>query len=125
MKKFKAESQKVLDMMINSIYTNKEIFLRELLSNCSDALDKLYFKSLNGGLNGMTREDFKVQRLGARIGELNTQIVDLEFMVQYLNEENAKLKTENAKLTEDNKVLSEKVFDAEAACAIPKEEVEA
>lgn len=61
MKKFKAESQKVLDMMINSIYTNKEIFLRELLSNCSDALDKLYFKSLNGGLNGMTREDFKIE----------------------------------------------------------------
>ncbi len=61
MKKFKAESQKVLDMMINSIYTNKEIFLRELLSNCSDALDKLYFKSLNGGLSGMTREDFKIE----------------------------------------------------------------
>ena len=42
MRKFKTESQKVLDIMINSIYTNKEIFLRELISNCSDAIDKLY-----------------------------------------------------------------------------------
>ncbi len=61
MKKFKAESQKVLDMMINSIYTNKEIFMRELLSNASDALDKLYFKSINGGDSGLSREDFKIE----------------------------------------------------------------
>ena len=45
-KQFKAESKKLLDMMINSIYTHKEIFLRELVSNASDAIDKLYFRSL-------------------------------------------------------------------------------
>ncbi len=60
MKKFKTESKRMLDLMINSIYTNREIFLRELLSNASDAIDKLYYKSLTEGLSGLTREDFAI-----------------------------------------------------------------
>ena len=58
-KAFKAESKRLLDMMINSIYTHKEIFLRELISNASDAMDKLYFKSMNENI-GITRTDFEI-----------------------------------------------------------------
>ena len=60
-KEFKAESKRLLDMMINSIYTHKEIFLRELISNASDAIDKLYFRSLTDQNVGMSREDFHIQ----------------------------------------------------------------
>lgn len=60
MKKFKTESQRVLDIMINSIYTNREIFLRELLSNASDAIDKLYYKSLTENL-GFSKGDFQIK----------------------------------------------------------------
>ena len=58
MKQFKTESKRVLDLMINSIYTNKEIFLRELISNASDAIDKLKFISLT---DGNVKSDFKIK----------------------------------------------------------------
>ncbi len=60
-KQFKAESKKLLDMMINSIYTHKEIFLREIISNSSDALDKLCYKSIAEGAKGISREDLFIK----------------------------------------------------------------
>ena len=60
-KQFKAESKKLLDLMINSIYTNKEIFLRELISNASDALDKLYYKTLTAGNTGVRKKDYYIE----------------------------------------------------------------
>ena len=59
-KQFKAESKKLLDMMINSIYTNKEIFLRELISNASDAIDKLYYRSLTDKSVSVNKDDLEI-----------------------------------------------------------------
>ncbi len=60
-KQFKTESKKLLDMMVNSIYTHKEIFLRELISNASDAIDKLYFRSLTDDSVGLKHSDFEIR----------------------------------------------------------------
>ena len=61
MRKFKTESKKLLDLMINSIYTNKEIFLRELVSNASDAVDKLYFRSLTDSSVQLAKDDLQIR----------------------------------------------------------------
>ena len=60
-KQFKAESKRLLDLMINSIYTHKEIFLREIISNASDACDKLCYQALTDDSVKMTRKDFKIE----------------------------------------------------------------
>ncbi len=60
-KQFKAESKRLLDLMINSIYTHREIFLREIISNASDAIDKLAYKALTDQNVGLSREDFRIR----------------------------------------------------------------
>lgn len=60
-KQFKTESKRILDLMINSIYTHKEIFLREIISNASDAIDKRCYVSLNEGIEGFDRSDLKIR----------------------------------------------------------------
>lgn len=60
-KQFKTESKKILDMMVNSIYTHKEIFLRELISNASDAIDKRYFQALTEPSLGLDKENYEIR----------------------------------------------------------------
>ena len=74
-KEFKAESKKLLNMMINSIYTNKEIFLRELISNSSDALDKLYYLSLTNGDLKVKKDKLEI-RLETNKEERTLKIID-------------------------------------------------
>ena len=59
-KQFKTESKRLLDLMVNSIYTHKDIFLRELISNASDAIDKLAYKALTDDKVGLNRGDFQI-----------------------------------------------------------------
>jgi predicted phosphohydrolase len=61
LKQFKAESKRLLDLMINSIYTHREIFLRELISNASDAIDKLYYKALTDSNLSFNADDYFIK----------------------------------------------------------------
>ena len=60
-KQFKTESKRLLDLMINSIYTHREIFLRELISNASDAIDKRYYAAMQAGSTGMNRDEYEIR----------------------------------------------------------------
>ena len=71
-KQFKAESKRLLDLMINSIYTHQEIFLREIISNASDAIDKLAYVSLTDQNVGLSREDFAIRITADKEGRLLT-----------------------------------------------------
>ena len=114
-KQFKAESKRLLDMMIHSIYTHKEIFLRELISNASDAIDKLYFKSLTDDRVGLAKDDFAIwisadkdsrtlkitdNGIGMTAEELENNLGTIA------NSGSLKFKTEN-KLDEDSQIIGQ------------------
>lgn len=114
-KQFKAESKRLLDMMIHSIYTHKEIFLRELISNASDAIDKLYFKSLTDDKVGLGKDDFVIwitadkenrtlkiadNGIGMTAEELENNLGTIA------NSGSFKFKNEN-KLEEDNQIIGQ------------------
>ncbi len=114
-KQFKAESKRLLDMMIHSIYTHKEIFLRELISNASDAIDKLYFKSLTDDKVGLSKDDFAIwisadkdsrtlkitdNGIGMTAEELENNLGTIA------NSGSLKFKTEN-KLDEENQIIGQ------------------
>lgn len=114
-KQFKAESKRLLEMMIHSIYTHKEIFLRELISNASDAIDKLYFKSLTDDKVGLNKDDFAIwitadkdartlkiadNGIGMTVEELENNLGTIA------NSGSFKFKNEN-KLEEDNQIIGQ------------------
>lgn len=114
-KQFKAESKRLLEMMIHSIYTHKEIFLRELISNASDAIDKLYFKSLTDDKVGLNKEDFAIwitadkdsHILKITDNGIGMTKEDLENNLGTIaNSGSLKFKTEN-KLDDDNQIIGQ------------------
>jgi len=114
-KQFQAESKRLLEMMIHSIYTHKEIFLRELISNASDAIDKLYFKSLTDENVGIAKDGFAIEitaNKAARtltisdngIGMTETELE--ENLGVIANSGSLKFKSENA-LEDDNQIIGQ------------------
>lgn len=114
-KQFKAESKRLLDMMIHSIYTHKEIFLRELISNASDAIDKLYFKSLTDDKVGLNKDDFAIwitadkDTRTLKIADNGIGMTEEELennLGTIANSGSFKFKNEN-KLDEDNQIIGQ------------------
>ncbi len=114
-KQFKAESKRLLEMMIHSIYTHKEIFLRELISNASDAIDKLYFKSLTDDKVGMSKDDFAIwidtdkESRTLKITDNGIGMTEEELennLGTIANSGSFKFKSEN-KLEEDNQIIGQ------------------
>ncbi len=114
-KQFKAESKRLLDMMIHSIYTHKEIFLRELISNASDAIDKLYFRSLTDDKVGLNKDDFAIwisadkDSRTLKISDNGIGMTEEELennLGTIANSGSFKFKNEN-KLEEDNQIIGQ------------------